>query len=162
MPLYGYCEELEINYGINVSEQTLMRWFKKIGPYKGSLKKTSTRPTGRNTYRVCILLEKYLHFVSNIVDKRRLVFADEKPMKEIMIFSKVRNDVLTNETPVNIVPLTSQNRFNILCAVNLKGGNICSAPSHHPLILLLHLERDFVQPLFSSNSHPCLVYLLLR
>ena len=37
MPLYGYCEELEINYGIKVSEQTLMRWFKKIGPYKGSL-----------------------------------------------------------------------------------------------------------------------------
>ena len=45
-------------------------------------------------------------------------------MKEIMIFSRVRNDVLTNETPVNIVPSSAKNRFNILCAVNLKGGDV--------------------------------------
>lgn len=124
LPLYGYCEELEIAYGIKLSEQTLMRWFKEIGPFKGTLRKTSTRPTGRNTYRVCVLLEKYLNFVRGISDRRRLVFADEKPMKEVMIFSRVRKDVLTNKTPVNIVPSSAKNRFNILCAVNLKGGNI--------------------------------------
>ena len=78
LPLYGYCEELEYAYGIKISEQTLMRWFKKIGPFKGTLRKTSTRPTGRNTYRVCVLLEKYLNFVRGISDRRRLVFAEKK------------------------------------------------------------------------------------
>ena len=68
-----------------------MRWFKKIGPFKGTLRKTSTRPTGRNTYRVCVLLEKYLSFVRGVSDRRRLVFADEKPMKEVMILCEVDN-----------------------------------------------------------------------
>ena len=111
-------------YNIRISEQTLMRWFKEIGPFKGSLRKTSTRPTGRETYRVCLLLQRYIDFVAKVNDKRRLVFADEKPMKEIMIFSRVRNDILTNKTPVNIIPSTAKNRFNILCAVNLKGGDV--------------------------------------
>ena len=31
---------------------------------------------------------------------------------------------MTNKTPVNIIPSTAKNRFNILCAVNLKGGDI--------------------------------------
>ena len=124
MPLYGYCEELELNYGIKVSEQTLMCWFKEIGPFKGTLRKTSTRPTGRETYWVCALLENYIDFVTGVSEKRRLFFADKKPMKEIMIFSRVRNDVLTNKIPVNIVPSSAKNCFNILCALNLKGGDI--------------------------------------
>ena len=58
LPLYGYCEELLREYNINISEQTLNRWFNEIGPFKGSLRKTGTRPTGRETYRVCLLLQK--------------------------------------------------------------------------------------------------------
>ena len=74
MPLSGYYEELELNYNIKVNTQTCMCWFEEIGPFKGTFRKTSTRPTGKNTYRFYILLERYIDFVSDISENQKLVF----------------------------------------------------------------------------------------
>ena len=69
-------------------------------------------------------LEDYINFITTLADHRRLVFSDEKPMKEVMIFPKVRRDPFTGESPKNKATSSSRNRFNILAAVNLKGGDV--------------------------------------
>ena len=124
LPLYGYCEELWFQYGIQVSSMLVSRWFSEIGRYKGTLRVTDVRPDRRDTYENCWKLKQYLHTIKNVKDVRRLVFSDEKPMKEIMIFSKTRRDVMKGNVPKNFVPSTAKNRFNILCATNIKGKNI--------------------------------------
>ena len=124
MPLYGYAEELYKKYRIKVSDSFMKRWFDEIGPHKGTLRVTSSHPTGRYSESTLMRLQDYLAFISSIDDHSRLVFSDEKPMKEVMIFPKVRKDPLTGECPKNLSSSTSKNRFNILAAVNLKGGNV--------------------------------------
>ena len=47
-----------------------------------------------------------------------MVFGDEKPMKELMIFAKTRRDIKSK------LPSTAKNSYNILCTVNLKGGDV--------------------------------------
>ena len=48
-----------------------------------------------------------------------MVFTDEKPMKEVMIYYKTRRDIEDGTVPENMVPSTAKNRYNILCAVNI-------------------------------------------
>ena len=124
MPLYGYVEELLKEYSIKVSDSFIKRWFDEIGPHKGTLRVTSSHPSGRYSTQTIMRLQNYLAFISSIDDHTRLVFSDEKPMKEVMIFPRVRKDPFTGECPKNISTSTSKNRFNILAAVNLKGGEI--------------------------------------
>ena len=38
-----------------------------------------------------------------------------------MIYSKTRRDIKKGSVPKNFISLTAKNRFNILCAINLKG-----------------------------------------
>ena len=124
MPLYGYSEELKKTFGITISSQTILRWFNTIGPYKGSLRVTGSHPNGRETFRTCYLLQQYLKKISFIKNRKRLVFADEKPFKEIDIFGRVRRDVKNGDTPPNKTHSSSRNRYNILCAINIKGGDV--------------------------------------
>ena len=124
MPLYGYTEEFKQKFGIEISESTIKRWFESIGPHKGSLRVTSSHPTGRYSNSTIMRLQQYINLIEKIDNHERLVFSDEKPMKEIMIFPKVRKNPLTGVTPKNVSISTSKNRFNILAAVNLKGGNV--------------------------------------
>ena len=124
MPLYGYAEEVFNKYRILLSDSFIKRWFDQIGPYKGSLRVTSSHNTARYADTTIIRLIDYLHFISSIPDHRTIVFSDEKPMKEVMIFPKVRKDPLLGGTPKNQQTSTSKNRYNILAAVNLKGGNV--------------------------------------
>ena len=124
MPLYGYTEEFYKRYRIKLSDSFIKRWFDEIGPHKGSLRVTSSHPTGRYSTSTLMRLHDYLSFISSIEDHTRLVFSDEKPMKEVMIFPKVRKDPLTGQCPKNMSSSTSKNRFNILAAVNLKGGPV--------------------------------------
>ena len=124
MPLYGYAEELQKKYNISVSDSFVKRWFDKIGPHKGSLRVTSSHPTGRYSTNTIMRLQDYLTFISSLSDQQKLVFSDEKPMKEVMIFPRVRKDPFTGVCPKNVSSSTSKNRYNILAAVNLKGGDI--------------------------------------
>ena len=96
------------------------------------MRKCDTRSNQRETPENVFKLQRYLEFSRSLEDHTRLVFADEKPMKELMIFSKTRRDIYTGYVPKNIVPSTAKNRFNILCAVNLKGGNV--APVYYNII----------------------------
>ena len=91
MPLYGYCEELFNRFGIQVSDSFVKRWFDTIGPHKGSLRVTSHHNIGRYSMENIKRLEDYITFITSLADHRRLVFSDEKPMKEIMIFFYSKN-----------------------------------------------------------------------
>ena len=49
------------------------------------------------------------------------MFADEKPMKEINLYGKVRRDVMNGSVPVHKCKANSKNRWNILAACTVKG-----------------------------------------
>ena len=124
MPQYGYCEEFQHQFGFKISESTIRRWFQSIGPYKGNMRVTSSHPTGRYSDATIVRLRDYISLIESIPDHKRLVFSDEKPMKEIDIFPRVRKNPLTGVSPKNISTSSSKNRYNILAAVNLKGGHV--------------------------------------
>ena len=125
LPLDGYLEELERAFGLIISKNTIQRWFMTIGPFKGTMRVTSTFPNSRDSWQTYRLLQRYLAFILSISDHTRLVFADEKPMKEKMIYGKVRRDVMRGTTPSNkCKSVNSKNRYNILTAINIKGGSV--------------------------------------
>ena len=119
-PNDGYAEELWKGYGIKVSASFMARWFKTIGPFKGNYRKTSRFPPAKFSRKNNRLFERYTTFMSLFVDPSRFVFADEKPMKEIDIYGKVRRDILTGEVPVHQMSANSKNRWNILAACCIK------------------------------------------
>ena len=88
LPDYGYCEEMEKKFDITLSNTFISRWFKSIGPFKGTYRKTSRFPPAKYSRSNTRVLNRYLSFVL-LFDPTRFVFADEKPMKEIDIFSTV-------------------------------------------------------------------------
>ena len=103
-------------------------------------------------------------------------------MKEVMIFPKVRKDPITGSCPKNASLSTSKNRFNILAAINLKGGSI--PPVYYEILeecttsaLYLQFvkklvengilqEGDFFRPeqdrLFSHRKDFCLIMKEIR
>ena len=86
---------------------------------------TSKYPSGRDSWITYKMLENYLSFILSIDDLTKLVFADEKPMKEVDIYRSVRRDVCTGHVPKHqLESVNSKNRYSILSAVNIKGGNI--------------------------------------
>ena len=124
MPLSGYCEEFFLQFGVKLSDTFIKRWFDTIGPFKGSLRVTSSHNISRYSDENIRRLQNFLNIITNIEDHVRLVFSDEKPMKEVMIFPKVLRDPLLGDSPTNKSTSNSKNRFNILAAVNVKGGQI--------------------------------------
>lgn len=57
-------------------------------------------PPGKNSKLSLQLVKEYISFIMSVKDhtrSRRLVFADEKPMKEIDIFHRVQRDPFTGE-----------------------------------------------------------------
>ena len=62
----------------------------------------------------------YLTFICHVKMHKRIVFADEKPMKDQDIYSLVRRDPITGIVPYNKGKANSKNRWNILCAVTIK------------------------------------------
>ena len=67
-------------------------WFKTIDLFKGTLQVTSRYPYGWKTYVTYIMLKHYLVFILIIHDHKRLVFTDEKVMKEIDVYGCMRRD----------------------------------------------------------------------
>ena len=121
-PLQGYVEEFKKNYGSLLSKDLFQRWFKNAGPYKGSMRATSRFPSGRNSASTIDKLREYLEIIRHVRDHRYLVFADEKPMKEINIYRNVRRDPRSGLIPNHEMEANSKNRFNILAAVTIKPG----------------------------------------
>ena len=98
---------------------------------------TSRFPSGRDSYPTYCLLFQYHLFILSIDDHTRLVFADEKPMKEINIFQKVRRNVVNGEISNHRMNANSKNRYNILAAVTIKIGEAKSVD----LIILIVAEN---------------------
>ena len=119
-PLEGYVTEFVRKFGLVISGQLVSRWFQSIGPYNGSFRETSAFPAGRWSESTLFRLQRYLSFISAVNDSKRLVFADEKPMKERDIYRKMRRDVRDGSTPNHKMNSNSKNRYNILAAVTIK------------------------------------------
>ena len=111
---------MEKQFGIVIGKDIMQRWFKAVGPYKGSMRATSRFPSGWNSPQTVQQLRDYLGFISMTRDHTRLVFADEKPMKETNIFRNVRRDPMTGIIPHHEMEANRKNRFNILAAVTIK------------------------------------------
>ena len=120
-PREGYVVEFYNHFNIQLSTSFITRWFKKIGKYKAVFRKTSIFPPNKFSHENHQKLQTYLHLVNQLNDQRRLVFADEKPMKEIDIYCNVRRDPFTGAVPYNVSRnANSKNRYNILAAVCMK------------------------------------------
>lgn len=119
-PIETYIEELKNVYGINVSPGFITYWFHHCGDYKGKMRKPSKFPFSKKSDRVIGLLKDYIKTIYGIDDHRRLVFADEKPLKEIDIYGKTRRDPFTGHVDYIECNANSRNRFNILAAVSVK------------------------------------------
>jgi len=74
------------------------RWFFEVGPFKGKHRKSSKFPHAKDSIKN---IEKAKLYLTTMVSKnhRNVVFADEKPMKEIDIYGTVRRDPNTGEVP---------------------------------------------------------------
>ena len=101
-PLVGYVEEIQKTFGLEVSTSLIQQWFNTIGPFKGTMRATSRYPTARNSLQTYIQVCEYLDFMSQ-VDHQKLVFSDEKPMKDIMVYRTVRRNPLEGDTPAHNV-----------------------------------------------------------
>ena len=125
-PLDVYVSKLYKAFGLAITCSTMQRWFMTIGPFKGTMRVTSVFPDSRNSWQTYCLLQNYLEFIFSIDDHKRLVFADEKPMKEKDLYTKVRRDVKKGTTPTHKFKNinSSKNRLNILTAINIKGGSV--------------------------------------
>ena len=95
-----------------LSTSFITRWFNEIGTYKAVFRKTSIFPPNKFSNENHIKLTNYINLINEVTDRRRLVFADEKPLKEIDIYTKVRRDPMTGFVPYNISRnANSKNRF---------------------------------------------------
>ena len=119
LPNYGYCEEMQKKFGICLSNSFITRWFKHVGPFKGNYRKTSRFPPAKYSQSNTRLLNRYLSFVC-LFHPSRFIFADEKPMKEIDLYGRVRRNVLDGTVPVHKMNANSKNRWNILAACSIK------------------------------------------
>ena len=125
LPVDGYVEEFFERFEMRISKTTVERWFLTIGPFKGTMRVTSRYPSARNSWTTINILREYLNFIVQIQDYSRLVFADEKPMKEIDVYRSVRRNPVDGNTPNHDVDSAkSKNRYSILAAVNVKGGSV--------------------------------------
>ena len=78
LPADGYIFFMFRKFGCVLSRPTITRWFKTIGPFKGTMRLTSKFPPLKYTARNNQLLEDYLGFMMYVDDHTKIVFADEK------------------------------------------------------------------------------------
>ena len=97
---YEYHEEMQKKFSICLSNAFITRWFKNIGPFRGNYRKTSRFPLSKYSQLITRLLNRYLAFVC-LFHPSRFIFADEKPMKEIDLFGRVRRNFVDGTVPVH-------------------------------------------------------------
>ena len=152
LPSDGYIFFMFRKFGCLLSRTTITRWFQTIGPFKGTMRFTSKFPPQKYSERNNQLLEDYLAFMMEVEDHTRLVFADEKPMKEVDLTGQVRRDPFTGEIPHVTCNANARNRYNVLAAVTLKRD----VPSVQALVLEVHgnapLFANFVGHLLATRT----------
>ena len=98
-PISSYVSKLKKKYDIKVSDSFISRWFKTIGTFKGTMRATSKFPPAKDTWQSLYLVKQYFALMYALEDHTNIIFADEKHLKEIDIYGKVRRDVYTGEVP---------------------------------------------------------------
>ena len=126
-PREEYCKCMKDRYGMICSPSFITNWFKNVGPYKGTMRIASKFPNARGSNRVQSYKQEYLRMINNIDNPRRLVFIDEKPMKEIDIYARVRRNVMDGTVPYIPCNANSRNRYNIMTAVRLNKKRPCES-----------------------------------
>ena len=121
-PIESYITKLRKKFGIDASESLITRWFHQVGPFKGTMRATSKFPPAKDTWLSVSLVERYCDFMTSITDHSNVIFADEKPMKEIDIHGKVRRNIMTGDVPTIQCNANSKNRWNIIAACSVKKG----------------------------------------
>ena len=96
-----YVSRLHKRSKISVSPELISLWFKTIGSFKENLRETSLFPLDKDSVRVQKLHDEYMEFICCITNHKKIVFADEKPMKEQDLFTLVRKDPMTGIVPSN-------------------------------------------------------------
>ena len=81
----GYICELKKEFDIDVSESTISRWFHTTGNYKGTLRKASVFPNRKDHPDVVLQVQQFIELIRSVEDHVRIVFSDEKPLKEMEI-----------------------------------------------------------------------------
>lgn len=83
---------------------------------------TSLFPPKKYTDRNIQLLSDYIDFILQVDDHTKIIFADEKPMREADSFGRVRRDVMSGEVPPNVSRegIDAKYRYNIFAAVTTK------------------------------------------
>ena len=120
-PRLGYVKKLKKKHRIAVDESFITNWFKTIGPFKGSMRVTSSFPLNKDSPHVMSLLQQHVGFIQSLKDHRRLIFTDEKPFKGKDIFDTVRRDPFTGLIPtLNTKEANSRKRHNCFTAIALK------------------------------------------
>lgn len=119
-PLQGYKDKLYNKFGLKVSTRFISNWFKEIGPFKKrTMRATSMFPPNKNSREVVARLEAYREFLDSLPSHKNIVFADEKVLKEVDCYRRVRRDPMTGVVYANHCA-NSRNRWNILAAINVK------------------------------------------
>ena len=124
LPLIGYVEEIERKCSLNTSVSSITRWFKTMGPFKGNLCVTGSFPPGRDSPVTVDMFCRFVNFMTHVGDHSQVVFSNEKPMKELILFRKARRNIVDGSTPRHRHHIHSKNRYNILCAVTIKYNSI--------------------------------------
>lgn len=119
-PIESYMLKFNKKFDIELSHTFITRWFHQIGRFKGTMRATSKFPPAKNSWLNLELLEYYLKFMESLDHHVNVVFADEKPMKEIDVHGLVRRDPLNGDVPTIECNANSKNRWNILAACSVK------------------------------------------
>jgi transposase len=78
-------------------------------------------PPNKNSPEVVARLKAYKEFLDSLPSHKNIIFADEKPLKEVDCYGKVRRDPMTGVVNANhCVNANSRNRWNIFAAINVK------------------------------------------
>ena len=84
-----YIMQFYREYNLLLSSPFITQWFHLIGPFRGTFCSNSVFPTAKNTVHVLRKVIEYLEFISTIQNHACLVFADEKPLKQVDLFQLV-------------------------------------------------------------------------
>ena len=120
LPSEAYIFEFQAAFHIKLSSSFITRWFHTIGPFKGTMRVTSKFPPAKYSDKNTELLHSYIALIKHLKNHRRLVFADEKPMKDIDLYDRTRRDPVTGEVFPILCNANSKFRYNILAAVTVK------------------------------------------
>lgn len=121
-PIDDYVVKLNQEFNLQVSRSFISRWFKEIGSFKGTMRKTSVFPPQKHSLECRDLVQKYLTFIRGIGKHVNVFFTDEKLVKGKDIYHRVRRDPIEGVVPTipSDAANSMRNRWNIMAICSIK------------------------------------------